>query len=105
MNSLQDLNDVIACILHLLKEDPIKDQIFDKTIYNFKQEIVNNTITYLILKKKNHLLDKININENIQHLYIKYKESTFIDCEYDKKYKVELEIEKINKLIEIIKDL
>jgi hypothetical protein len=105
MNSLKELKESVSSIQYLLQKNPIKDEEFNKVIINMKNEIIKQTLTFLILEKKNHVLDKININENIQKLYTNNKEPMSIDLEYDKKYKIEAKINELNKLIEIIKDL
>lgn len=105
MQALKDLKETISIIQFLLEKNIINDEEFEKSIYTLKDELIRNVLTYLILEKKNYVLDKLNINENIQKLYKKDKEPNIIDLEYDKKYKIETKIEELNKLIEIIKEL
>ena len=105
MESLKDLKETISIIQYLLEKDNINDEEFDKVIYNLKNELIKQTLTHLILSKKNYILDKLDINENIQKLYKNNMEPNNIDLEYDKKYKIESKIEELNKIIEIIKDL
>lgn len=105
MQALNSLKETISIIQYLLEKNTINDEEFEKSIYTLKDELIRNVLTYLILEKKNHVLDKININKNIQKLYKNDKEPNIIDLEYDKKYKIETKIEELNKLIEIIKEL
>jgi hypothetical protein len=105
MEALKNLGIVVSNIKQLLSENFIKDENFNNGINNIKKDLINHTLVYLNSQKKNYLLNKIDINENIQNLYKENKEPNNIDLEYDKKYKVETKIEEINKLIEIIKDL